>query len=106
MMKKDPQFQLEEQIMAAWHVVDDIQLLMRMILDRPLPMTDDEIANFLIGMETVYSFRFEELFNTFEEFLKESHKPKSNPNELSWYERLHGQKNHIDRDLMSEDIWN
>jgi hypothetical protein len=63
-------YELEEKIMAAWNVVDDIKLLGRNIMDGPT-MTEDDITNVLIGLETIYNMRFNELFKTYEKLLKE-----------------------------------
>jgi hypothetical protein len=60
-------FQLEEKIMHAWQVVEDINLLLRQHCDTP--MTDDQVQNFLLGLATIYQARFEELQATFEDLL-------------------------------------
>ena len=62
------QFDLEQKIMEAWHVVDDVKLLCENVCDRN--MSPDEIAKVLIGIEAIYQMRFDSLFRTFEEFLK------------------------------------
>jgi len=64
-------FDLEQEIMKAWHVVDDIELLNENVIEKD--MSTDDIANVLLGLEGVYSMRFEKLFNTFEEICKEYH---------------------------------
>lgn len=64
-------FDLEQDIMKAWNVVDDIRLLNEMLMDGPNPMSEDQIANILIGMEHIYELRFNKLFNTFEKCIKE-----------------------------------
>ena len=60
---------LEQEIMKAWHVVDDIQLLYENVMETD--MSTDDIANVLLGLEGVYSMRFQKLVNTFEEVCKE-----------------------------------
>lgn len=62
-------FDLEEKIMAAWNVVDDIKLISHAMSDKP--MTEDEIANLLIGLEALYTIRFNDLFNTFEKLIEQ-----------------------------------
>ena len=64
-------FDLEQDIMKAWNVVDDIRLLNEMLMDGPTRMTEDQIANILIGMEHIYELRFNKLFSTFEKCIKE-----------------------------------
>lgn len=58
-------FDLEQDIMNCWNVVSDIKELSRGMLDRR-PMTEDEISNYLLGLETIYQVKFERLFETFE----------------------------------------
>lgn len=64
-------FDLEQDIMKAWNVVDDIRLLTEWMLDGPTRMTEDQITNVLIGMEHLYEMKFNKLFNTFEKCIKE-----------------------------------
>ena len=63
-------FDLEQDIMKAWNVVDDIRLLTESMLDGTTPMTEDQISNILIGMEHIYELRFNKLFSTFEKCVK------------------------------------
>ena len=58
-------FDLEQDIMNCWSVVDDIKELNRCMLDRRT-MTEDEVGNYLLGLETIYQVKFERLFETFE----------------------------------------
>ena len=64
-------FDFEQEIMNAWHVVDDIQLLKENVMETD--MSTDDIANILLGLEGVYNMRFQKLFDTFEEVCKEYH---------------------------------
>jgi hypothetical protein len=57
-------FSLEQEIMDCWHVTDDIQTLFEAVMDKDL--TQDKIANVLLGMKDLYHLKFEKLFNTFE----------------------------------------
>jgi hypothetical protein len=63
-------FDLEQDIMKAWNIVDDIKLLNEMIMDGQVPLTEDQICNILIGMEHIYELRFNKLFSTFEKCIK------------------------------------
>lgn len=61
-------FDLEQQIMACWNIIEDIQLLNKGVLEgRPegSTMTQDEISNYLLGLESIYSLKFEQMFDTF-----------------------------------------
>ena len=62
---------LEQEIMKAWHVVDDIQLLSENVMETN--MSRDEIANALVGLESIYNMRFIKLFDMFEDLCKEYH---------------------------------
>jgi hypothetical protein len=64
-------FDLEQEIMKAWHVVDDIDLLYENVIETG--MSTGDIANVLLGLESVYNMRFQKLFNTFEDICKEYH---------------------------------
>ncbi len=64
-------FDLEQEIMKAWHVVDDIQLLNENVANTD--MSTDEIANALIGLESIYNMRFEKVRYMFEDLCKEYH---------------------------------
>ena len=64
-------FDLEQEIMKAWHVVDDIQLLNENVMETD--MSTDDIANALIGLAKIYNMRFEKVFNMFEDLSKEYH---------------------------------
>ena len=64
-------FDLEHDIMNCWNVVEDIKELHRCMLDRR-KMTDDEISNYLLCLETIYQVKFERLFETFEMLIKEN----------------------------------
>lgn len=64
-------FDLEQDIMNCWSVVEDIKELNRCMLDRR-KMTDDEVSNYLLGLETIYQVKFERLFETFEMLIRKN----------------------------------
>ena len=64
-------FDLEQEIMNAWRVVDDIDLLYENVIETD--MSTDDIANVLLGLKGVYSMRFQKLFDVCEEVCKEYH---------------------------------
>lgn len=66
---KIDRFDLEQDIMNCWQVVDDIKTLTKRYLDGPV-MSEDEVANVLIGLEALYQMKFEQLFGTFEQCIK------------------------------------
>ena len=61
-------FDLEQQIMNCWNVVDDIKMVQAMNDLRAL--SEDEMANALLGLQTLYQMKFEVLFNTFENMIR------------------------------------
>jgi hypothetical protein len=64
-------FDLEEKITQCWGITDEIDLLRRSMLDHPKQMSEDEVDNFLLGLQTIYNRKFEELFAVYEQGIKE-----------------------------------
>ena len=62
-------FHLEEDIYNCWNIVGDIRELHRSMVDRR-EMSEDEISNYLLGLETIYEVKFERLQETFEELVR------------------------------------
>lgn len=72
-------FDLEQQIMQCWNVVDDIKLLYNHFGDNPRfegldPTAEDEMMNLLLGLESIYQVKFDTLFRTFEKVTQEFHR--------------------------------
>ena len=63
-------FDLEQEIMQCWNVTDDIKAIYTYHLDKQA-LTEDEMGNILIGLEKLYQIKFETLFDTFEQCLKQ-----------------------------------
>lgn len=63
------QFDLEQSIMGCWNIIEDLKILQRGVVDKSI--SDDDTANILIGIEKLYQLKFEQCFETFEDFLKE-----------------------------------
>lgn len=71
-------FDLEQQIMTCWNVVDDIDTLYEYVGDNEFftgmdAKHTDEILNLLLGMKSMYDVKFNKLFNKFEETTKDFH---------------------------------
>jgi hypothetical protein len=67
-------FDLEQQIMACWNILEDIKLLSIGVLEgRPdgEELTTDEVSNYLMGLEAIYGLKFEQMFNTFSTLISE-----------------------------------
>lgn len=63
---------LEEKIMDCWGVCEDINVVWTEHSDGEKPMSEDELANVLLGMETLYNLKFQRLWRSFEELTKHS----------------------------------
>jgi hypothetical protein len=63
-------FDLEQQIMTCWSVVDDIKALNNQYQNVG-NMTQDQVANYLLGLETIYQVKFEQLFAMFDQLIQE-----------------------------------
>ena len=55
---------LEQEILDAWKIVDELKLINAKMLDNVL--TTDDVSNMLIGLSTLYSLKFSDMFVTFE----------------------------------------
>ena len=63
-MKYD-RFYLEQLILKNWEVVTEIKHLRELISDgKP---TQDQVENYLLGLETIYEVKFNKLWDCFEE---------------------------------------
>ena len=69
------QFDLEQQIMTCWGIIDDIKCLNKITDMRQV--TEDERQNYLLGLETIYQAKFEILQDMFEQFMKEYYNAKN-----------------------------
>jgi hypothetical protein len=61
----NPKIDLESAIMLAWQTADDIELLYKHHGDHPVPMSDDEVANALLGIKILHDMRMEKLMDTY-----------------------------------------
>ena len=59
-------FDFEQQLLECWGVTKDIKTLCEAVCDRSPAMTEDEIANVLIGLESLYELKFDKLWQMFE----------------------------------------
>ena len=62
-------FDLEQEIMKAWAICDDLGILYEHVMERDLDK--DTISNALLGLQTIYQMKFETLFDTFEQMIKQ-----------------------------------
>lgn len=64
-------FDLEQALLAMWSTKEDIDLLLERYLDSPVPMTEDEVSNFLIGLAAIHDARSQRAFHIFERLIAE-----------------------------------
>lgn len=57
-------FDLEQQILDAWKITDDIQLAYECSMNSN---DKDQLANLLLGLKTLYDLKFNKMWDTFEE---------------------------------------
>ena len=61
---------LENAIMKAWQTADDLDLFFHHHGDHPTPMTEDEVANTLLGLKLLHEMRMESLWKEFKKVYK------------------------------------
>lgn len=64
-------FDLEDKITAAWQTENDIDLIYRRLCDAPSPMTEDDIANAMLGLRSIFNMRMDELWEVFTKMIEE-----------------------------------
>jgi hypothetical protein len=69
--KKYEIFDLEAEIMSVWNTKDDLELITSRMMDDPDPMSEDDIANVLIGLTELHDIRCKKLFDVFEAMIRE-----------------------------------
>jgi len=70
MTQQYDRFNLEAEIMSVWNTKDDLNAITSRMMDDPDPMTEDDIANVLIGLSELHDIRCKKLFNVFESMVK------------------------------------
>lgn len=63
-------FDLEQQIMGCWQIVDDLKVLFENVVEDE-NLTKDSISNVVLGLEQLYQMKFDKLFRTFEQVTKD-----------------------------------
>jgi len=74
-MSHDYRFALEEQIMDCWRVVDDIRVVQTVHQDTE-GLSVDDMSITLMGIEKLYTLKFQLLFDTFEKHLMALHEAR------------------------------
>ena len=63
-------FDLEEAIGQMAQFANDIDTIIYAIGDAPDPATEDELLNMLIGVKQLYESRYQKMWVTFEDLIK------------------------------------
>ena len=63
-------FDLEDAIMRVRDIEGDIEAFLQMYSDNPIPMTEDDVWNYLSGIKHVFSLRNCILWDTFKQVHK------------------------------------
>ena len=71
MRKQYDRFDLESAIQTVWNTKDDLELITQQMVDGPETMTEDELANVMIGLSELHDIRCKKLFSVFETMLRE-----------------------------------
>ena len=66
---KFDRIEMETQIMSCWNVTSDLKDLTEGVLEHD--MSQDQIANALMGMQELYEIRFDKLFRIFEQLVNQ-----------------------------------
>jgi hypothetical protein len=59
--------ELEQHIMDCWSVCNDLETVFRQIGDGDTDPSPDELMNTLMGMQQLYQWKFNQMFNKYEE---------------------------------------
>lgn len=77
---------LESAIMVVWQTSEDLDLLFCHHGDHPEPMTEDEVANALLGIKTLHDLRMQNLMRKYsqkfelDEYCTDPHKLEAREN--------------------------
>jgi len=66
-MKTKDRFDFEQEIMGTWNILDDLKCL----ADGWDELTEDKKLNIIIGLIDLYQLKFDTMFNTFEELIRQ-----------------------------------
>jgi hypothetical protein len=64
-------YDLETMILDCWRVCNDLETVFRQVGDGESEPTQDELMNTLMGMKQLYEWKFEQLFNRYEDVLRD-----------------------------------
>lgn len=62
---------LENHIMSVWSTKEDIDTVLWAMMDKPQPLSEDDLANLLLGIAAMHDARCQQLYETYTNLLKE-----------------------------------
>ena len=60
---------LEQNILDCWKITDDLELVCEHVLNEE-KLDKDKISNALLGLQTIYSMKFEKMWSNFENLVR------------------------------------
>ena len=100
-------FDLEDDLTNCWHIIKDIKLLNESIQNKDIEdHTIDDIANNLLGLETILNLRFEKAWETFEKVCEEYYRLKEENGEEvkeDWHNHEEDNDNNDEEDNPDEE---
>ena len=72
---------LEPLILDCWRVTNDLETVFRQIGDGEREPTQDEMMNTLMGMQQLYEWKFEQLWEKYEAVMKSQREAMQNDND-------------------------
>jgi hypothetical protein len=63
-------FNLEDAIMQAWQTEQDLKLFLEYYMDASEAMSEDEVANTVLGIEKIHSIRMSKLWQVYKQTFK------------------------------------
>lgn len=61
-------FDLEQDILQAWGLKEDINIFLQRYMDSPKPMSEDEVSNYITALMHMTELRCAKAFDTFEKY--------------------------------------
>jgi hypothetical protein len=62
-MKQYTYIDLEDAIYKAWQTCDDLEMFFKHHGDHPVPMSEDEVSNMILGIKQLHNMRMEALMD-------------------------------------------
>jgi hypothetical protein len=62
-MKEYTYIDLEDAIFKAWQTCDDLDMFFKHHGDHPVPMSEDEVSNMILGIKQLHNMRMEALMD-------------------------------------------